>query len=543
MGQGTDQWAKDWLEEQRAKGNTGLTAEKKGNVHYLYWATTVWDKETKKRKKLTEYRGVLNPDGTVGNPRPRRDRFPDVSDVKGSGNAKLLAIGLSPIFDDLKACFPRDHPEIIELAFARCLGKGELKKAGRCWKNLDDVMELRPNTDPSSLSETLERVGRSRVPQDMFFERIRSSDKEIAVDLSVIFSRSKGAFLVKKGYNPASSINTQFNILMACGMESGRPQYMKALAGNLREGSVNDMLDEFSIPEGTLLVMDTGYCSEKIMKAVIERKLEFIVAAKRESKAYDEITVGKDRFTWNGNTVFYGAGKFGKLYAYRFENLSVRNEELAADEIVSNRTGRPMKDPEKAGNLMLFSSRDMEPREVYRLYKLRCTIENCFDTAKNVLSADRTYMVSDEKIAGHCFVTFVSLCIWTEISAIIEKAGLSAQFTVEDVLDIYATMKRTTADGRDLVQTVGKDVRELDARLGLFLYSTQKDRDELIGEKRGKGRPPKIKLEEDVAKIPKKRGRPPKIRTEPDPSASPKKEGGRGRYPNLDPDLYHNFQS
>jgi len=525
MGQETDQWAKDWLDEQRAAGKTGLVVEKKGNVHYLYWATTVWDKETKKRKKVTKYRGVLNPGGTVGNPRPRRERFPEVSDVKESGSAKVLAIGLSPILDDLKACFPRDHPEMIELAFARCLGRGEMKKAGRCWKNLDDVLGLRPNTDPSSLSETLERVGRSRVPQDMFFERIRSSDKEVAVDLSIIFSRSRGAFLVKKGYNPASSINTQFNILMACGMGSGKPQYMKAIAGNLQAGSIEDMLDEFSIPEGTILVMDTGYCSEKIMKAVIGCKLGFIVAARRESKAYDKIVVGKERFTWKGNTVFYGAGKFGSVYAYRFENLSVRNEELAADEIVSKKTGRLMKDPERAGNLMLFSSENIEPREVYRLYKLRCTIENCFDTAKNVLSADRTYMTSDEKIAGHCFITFLSLCIWTEISMAIERAGLSAQFTVEDVLDTYAAMKRTTADGRDLVQTVGKDVRELDARLGLFLYSTQEDRDELIGEKRKRGRPPRIKTEADPPKIPKKRGRPPKIRTEPDPPKVPKKRG------------------
>jgi len=525
MGSGTDRWAKDWLEEQRAAGKTGLTVEKKGNVHYLYWATTVWDKEAKKRKKIVEYRGVLDPDGTVGNPRPRRDRFPDISDVKESGNAKVLAIGLSPIFDDLRACFPRDHPEMIELAFARCLGRGELKKAGRCWKSLDDVMELRPNTDPSSLSETLDRVGRSRAPQDMFFERIRSSDKEVAVDLSIVFSRSRGAFLVKKGYNPASSINTQFNILMACGMGSGRPQYMKALAGNLREGSVEDMLDEFSIPEGTILVMDTGYCSEKIMKAVTERNLGFVVATRRESKSYDKIKVGNDRFTWKGNTVFYGSGKFGNVYAYRFENLSVRNEELATDEIVSKKTGKPMKDPEKAGNLMLLSSEDMEPREVYRLYKLRCTIENCFDTAKNVLSADRTYMVSDEKIAGHCFITFLSLCIWTEISMIIERAGLSAQFTVEDVLDTYASMKRTTADGRDLVQTVGKDVRELDAMLGLFLYSTQADRDKLVGEKRKKGRPPKKRTEEETIKVPKKRGRPPKIRAEPDLPRIPKKRG------------------
>jgi len=516
MGCEPDQWARDWLEEKRKDGETGLTVEKRGGVHYLKWATTVWDAGAGKRRKVSEYRGVLNPDGTVTEPRPRRDRLPDVTDVRESGNAKVLAIGLSPVLDDLRACFPRDHPEMIELAFARCLGRGELNKAGRCWKSLDDVLGLRPDTDPSSLAETLERVGRSRAPQDMFLDRIRSPDREMAVDLSLVFSGSRGAFLVKKGYNPAASINTQFNILMACGVGTGRPQYIKAIAGNLREGSIEDMLDEFDIPEGTVLVMDAGHCSDRIMDAVTRRKLEFVVAAKRESKAYGEIKVGEDMFTWKRNAVFYGAGQVGGRYAYRFENLSVRNSELADAAISSKRTGKPMREPEKAGNLMLLSSLRMEPEEAYRLYKLRCAIEGCFDTAKNVLSADRTYMGSDEKIAGHCFITFLSLCIRFEIGAAIERAGLGSQYTVEDVLDIYATMKRTTAGGRDLTQTVGKDVRELDYRLGFFLYSDKdspprtRPAPDGAGMPRRRGRPPKARPEEDTVRIPKKRGRPPK---------------------------------
>ena len=31
-----------------------------------------WDPQIKKRRKISEYRGVLNPDGTVTPPRPRR---------------------------------------------------------------------------------------------------------------------------------------------------------------------------------------------------------------------------------------------------------------------------------------------------------------------------------------------------------------------------------------------------------------------------------------------------------------------------------------
>jgi len=469
MGCQPDQWAREWLEEQRAKGKKGLTVEKKGSVHYLKWATTVWNKNEKKRNKVSEYLGVLNPDGTVTEPRPLRPKG-EVSDVRDSGNAKVLALAAAPFIDHLRFCFPRDHPEIVELAFTRCLGKGELKRAGKCWKGLDDVLGLRPNTDPGSLSETLERIGRSRAAQDMFFERISSDEGTAAIDMSVMFSRSKGAFLVKKGYNRFRSSCTQFNILLACGMKSGRPQFIKTLAGNIKENSFENVILEFSIASNTVLVMDRAYCSKDIMDKVTGLGMDFVVAAKRNSSAYGHVRTGEGMFVWNKCAVSYGHAEYDGMYAYRFENLSCRNDELADALTASERSGKEVRNVDRAGNLILFSSREMEPKDAYRLYKLRCSVEQCFDTAKNVLSADRTYMHSDERIMGHCFVTFVALCIWTEISIMIDAAGLSSVFTVTDVLDTYASMKKITINGEDLEQTPGKDVRDLDEKLGLNLY-------------------------------------------------------------------------
>lgn len=60
-----DQWAKDWLAEQRSRGRTGLTVEKRGNSHIVRWATTWWDSVAKKRHKESVYCGVLSEDGTI----------------------------------------------------------------------------------------------------------------------------------------------------------------------------------------------------------------------------------------------------------------------------------------------------------------------------------------------------------------------------------------------------------------------------------------------------------------------------------------------
>jgi hypothetical protein len=475
MGCEPDEWAKEWLAERRKKGETGLTVEKKGSVHYLKWATTVWDPETKKRRKVSEYKGVLNRDGTVAEPRPRRGReMIEIGAVKDSGNARLLAKASDHFLEDLEFAFRRDHPEIVELAFARCLGRGELSKAGKCWKNLDDVLGLRPNTSPKALSGSLERIGRARGSQDMFFDRIRTDDRETAVDMSVIFSRAKGAMLLKRGYNRFRSSHTQLNLLLTCGLDTGRPQYMAVLPGNAKEGSAVLMLDEFDISEGTVLIMDRGYCDKDFLGKVTEKKLEFVVAAKRNSKAYDRIKTGEGMFRWKRSAVSYGHGEFDGMWAYRFENLTNRNDELV-DALAAAERGSPrVPNTGKAGNFMILSSKEMEPKAVYSMYKRRCMIEKHFDTAKNILSADRMYMQDDAHMLGHLFVTFVSLLIWMSVEDIIDKADMTGQLSVSDVLDTYGTMKSISSPGIEIRQSVPKDVRDLDEKLGLYLFTEPK---------------------------------------------------------------------
>ena len=65
MSREPDGWAKEWLEKMRADGRRGLAVEKKGNSHYVYWASTEWEPKTKKRRKLTEYIGILEPPGNL----------------------------------------------------------------------------------------------------------------------------------------------------------------------------------------------------------------------------------------------------------------------------------------------------------------------------------------------------------------------------------------------------------------------------------------------------------------------------------------------
>ena len=489
MGCEPDDWAKEWLEKQRSEGKTGLTVERRGNMHIVKWATTKWDPETKKRKKISEYRGVLQIDGTLVPPRPKKEPI-EIGKLVDSGNARLLKYATEKYFDDLRFAFPQDYQEIIELVFARCLGRGELSKAGRTWNRMENVFGLRPNTSPASLSKTLERVGMSKASQDMFFQRLYDGDDQMAIDMSVIFSKSKGAKMNKRGYNRFRLSVPQFNLLMGCGLASGRPQYMRVVPGNAKEGSAVSMLDEFDIPDGTFLVMDRGYSDGKFLGEVRGRGLEYIVAVKRNSKAYDITDTGEGMFRWRESAVAYGHSECQLGWAYRFENLDHRNAELV-DNLWAQEHGRKRDlNLEKAGNFIIVSSKELPPEEVYRIYKTRCEIENMFDIAKNELSANKMHMHDDAHVMGFLFIVFLSLITRFGLSKLIEDADLSSSYSPEDILDIYGTMKGIEC-GEEVRQIVPKDVRDLDARLGLFWYSTPEDRDRLNGIKKKRGRKPK----------------------------------------------------
>lgn len=390
----------------------------------------------------------------------------------------------------LKFAFPSDYPEIIELIFARCLGKGELSKAGRAWDNLENVFGLRPSTSPASLSKTLQRIGQSRGSQDLFFNRLRDGDCQMAIGMSVIFSKANGAKMNKKGYGRFRLSCPQFNLLMGCGLSTGRPQYMRVLPGNNKEGAAVSMLDEFGIPKGTFLVMDEGCSDGRFLSQIREKELEYIVAAKRNSKTHGITDTKEGMFRWGKSAVAYGHCECDPGWAYRFENLNHRNDELV-DNLWAQEQGKKRGlNQDKAGNFIVVSSKELPAREVYRIYKTRCEMENLFDIAKNELSANRSHMQDDAHITGFLFIVFLSLITRFGITKLIEKADLLPSYGPEDVLDILGTMKIIESK-TDIRQAVPKDVRDLDAEPGLFWYSAPGDLEKLQKKPKKRGRKPK----------------------------------------------------
>ena len=199
------------------------------------------------------------------------------------------------------------------LAELRLMGVSRMNHADDAWRLLDDTRGIGAHMSPETLSDTLEATGVAISTQERFFDRIDEEERHMAVDLSVVFSKSEGMSMLRKGYNRFRFQGTQFNLAAICGLKTGRPCRLCMVCGNVKENSISGMLDEFGIKENTVLVMDRGYCGRKSLDDIVSKGYDFAVALRRNSKSYDDIATNEGHFTWAGRAIDYGTGNSGDI--------------------------------------------------------------------------------------------------------------------------------------------------------------------------------------------------------------------------------------
>lgn len=481
-------WAKEWLDGMRSRGKKGISVEVRNGVHQLRWQTTEWDPVTRKRVKRGNYIGTLVFPGRVVlakgldvaslDERAREAfdlRVPAkaatvLCDQRVSGNIRLLERVCRRTFDLFRAAFPSPlADDLWMLAMSRLHGQGRLVRAGRWFSTTDNVFCLSCHTDPEALSESLRIAGMSSSAQMRFFESLTEPGITMAADMTVIFSRSRGTFLVKKGYNRFHLSCGQFNVVIICSLDGGLPIGIRTVAGNVKEGSLVGMLKEFDIGDDVVLVMDRGYDVEEIRDVVDDSGRFFVIPVDRSSTLYGTVHAEEGAFVFEGDTVRFGIGDGFGYRAFRFENMSQRNTELR--ERIEDAGGillGPM--PDKAGNLILLTNLDATAEDVYRLYKCRCEVEQAIDTSKSLLAMEATYMHDSFHVMGFNFVTFLTLRIRTELRNLLASRGFDPKLTVEDVLFIYSNATVSKTSEGTIMEYVPADLRCIDSKLGVDLY-------------------------------------------------------------------------
>jgi len=473
-----EEWVRDWLEEQRRKGEKCLEVKKIGNNYYVYRSTTYWDKKEKKRRKKSEYVGKLTREGLIEKKKKvveaeeaavKEEEKKKVT-VKQYGNALLLhsvmkdLIPLLKVFDSWK--------EIYALALTRVMGYVPLKRVKAVWEKL--YLNLDPNLSPKKLSEVLKEVGLNREAQNAVF-RALMNDKHFVYDLSVVFTRSS-INLAEIGYNKDGVCVPQINLALLYSV-NGLPAMIRALPGSVKDvvtlyATVEEIRASFD--SDLILILDRGFFSQKVMDFLLDKKISFVIPARRNSRLYEVEIDLNEHFFYRDRLIKAGKARDKNCYLYLFEDVTLRAEEevnlyrmLDEGRISREELSRRL---ERAGKILLVSSMDVKPEEIFAMYKQRVSVEKAFDVYKNLLHADRMYLQSDEAVFGHIFISFLALYGYCKLQQMLRNAGLLNKVSPMDLLEEFSKVYMVKIGEKEIMSEVPRKVRVLDEKLGLNLF-------------------------------------------------------------------------
>jgi len=230
--------------------------------------------------------------------------------------------------------------------------------------------------------------------------------------------------LAAKGYNSEFDFTPQVNLLFMFSPVKRLPLFYRILPGNVRDvSSLKATIKESRIKD-VIVIMDKGFYSKNNLSLLEKEKLNFILPLKRnnslidyevirsgDKKRFEEYFKFKGRFIW-----YYNCGKENlPVWVFLDERLKVKEQEEYLTKIEThpefNYTIEGFhKNLFSFGTISVITNlKNVSAKKVFEYLKSRGEIEVMFDTFKNILKADRSYMRTDAGMESWMFINYLAL--------------------------------------------------------------------------------------------------------------------------------------
>ena len=406
--------------------NIPVEVKKIGNSHYLYRSTTKWDKEKKKRVKVSEYLGRINGNGLV----EKNNRS-----IFEFGNSELLMTLAWDLVPELKRRFPDHWKEIVAISVVRVMDNQPLRLVKSRWEKLYASRQIDASLSPNTLSEKIRIIGSDHDAQYRFFRSLINRDDFLLFDLSSIFSRSQNINLAEKGYNHEHRYIDEIGFALIFSGKRHMPVIMEPIPGSVRDMKAYDsVVDQYDL-KNCVIVADRGLASYDMPK---RKGISYIVAIKRNFKIIDySMKLGRS-FIYRDRGINSGKKQIEGKFLYMYEDTMMRaDEETSLIKKIGEGT-KTQKDLEEErpelGKFSILSNMDSDPESIYGMYKMREEVEQAFDAMKNELENDKAYLHTTEGIRGYFFLSFISLYIYFRILETLKAKGMSPKISVKEAI-------------------------------------------------------------------------------------------------------------
>lgn len=493
----------EWVIKQKRPG-TQITQI--GKNYYLYKISSKWDPKKKRSQKITDkYLGKITKECVVP---PRHIRVKNIYkqiSVKEYGATYFLQSISQDIIKELKRTYPYYWKELLCLAIFRLMEKSPLKRMRFYYMNSyisETLKEVR--TSGKFLGNFLREIGIQRELMKQFMRSFMIHTDYALIDLTDIFSYSKGLINAMLGHNKSKTYLPQINLILIYSLDKMQPVYFRQVPGSIRDVSTIIKTVNETTAENFILIGDKGFHSEDNVKELKSNEIDYVLALKRNSRyiTYDKIkSASRNKFDGNflyqkRNVWFYSEIIKNKKHteqiityldyslkadeendlAMRINSLEQKSMEKSLTESekenLTKYRNRLFVIPHRNGTLSVRTNLEESAEEVYQIMKSRVNIEQAFDTFKNVLDADRTYMHDDKQIEGWFFINFIAMQLYYKIYAMLLKNKLLNNYSPMDVLihlkRIY--MLKTKEDWQ--LSEIPKKSRSVIKKLGIDIPIT-----------------------------------------------------------------------
>ena len=456
-----EQWIRDIIDREKERRHVPLEVKHTGSGYYLYQVTSVWDKEKKKRRKISKYIGKVNEDGLI---------MENIRTVHEYGNSRLLMAIARELESPLRSCFPSHYRDIMAIGMLRNLGSVPIKLMKSRWDKLYASMEMDAHLSPNTVSSMLKLTGSDYDAQRRLYSKLLSGTKYLIFDLSSIFTRSENIRLAEKGHNPSHLHIRQINMAMLFSHEMRMPAILKPVPGSVRDPKVfRSLAKEYPLKK-CIIIADRGSSPGTVKKS----GAGYIIPLKSNSLLIDRSLKVEKSFSFNGRGINASRKKTGEGILYMFEDTMLRYEQESSfiSRITEGKEKQShlMKRRDEFGKIPVLSSLYIDPEEIYKMWKTREEVEEAFDIMKNDLEEDKTYLQDDDSVRGYFLTILVALYIRYRILNILKDSKVNGKLSVNDVLMELSRVYLITMGARRVLSEITKKAGDLEKVLGMKLF-------------------------------------------------------------------------
>ena len=226
----------DWVLKHKQKGTEIRNIK---NNYYLYKVTSVWDKEKKRAKKITEkYLGTITPEGLI---KPKEEILKDSLNkisVKEFGATNLLLDMNKAIQESLVEIYPDKWKELFVFSIFRLLYNSPIKNL-QTYYTTSYLSEILPGAhlSPKTMGDLLRDVGKQREKTKIFLKQFITGNDYLLVDLTHVFSLSENVISSVPGYNSKGEFLPQIHMIFLFSLDQHLPSYFRMVPGSIRDVS------------------------------------------------------------------------------------------------------------------------------------------------------------------------------------------------------------------------------------------------------------------------------------------------------------------